>query len=318
MNDLLGARLHFCPALAVPSQLTMQSDSRNFSAKLLLFGEHVLLLGATALAVPLTAFSGKWAWKKQKDGYFNKMMDFAQSPVLGEIPGLDVHAFQKDLNEGMYFEANIPTGYGLGSSGAFCAAVYHRYMTEPESDPALLKMQLSRMESFFHGNSSGIDPLTSYLGKPVVIQQKTQVSIAQQASWAGNAPLVFLLDSTLPRKSQPLIDWFLQQRQTPVFERFLQEGYLPAHEALINAWLEADSGAFWTNLRTISALQRAYFAPMVPSTVEKVWDESLEHGQFTFKICGAGGGGFVLGFTHNQESLHTLTQGFKLHFPLER
>lgn len=317
MNDLLGARLLFCPVLAVPSRLTMQIDSRIFSAKLLLFGEHVLLLGATALAVPLTAFSGKWVWKRQKDRYFDKMMDFAQSPVLSEIPGLDVQTFQHDLKEGMCFESNIPTGYGLGSSGAFCAAVYHRYVAEPESDPAQLKMLLSRMECFFHGNSSGIDPLTSYLGKPVVIRQKTQVSIARQSSWNGDQPLVFLLDSTLPRKSQPLIDWFLQQQQTPVFNHFLQERYLPVHEALIKAWLEADSEAFWINLRTISALQREYFAPMVPSTVEKVWNESLEHGQFTFKICGAGGGGFVLGFAPNKEVLHTLLQDFKLYFPLE-
>jgi hypothetical protein len=43
------------------------TEDRSFSAKLLLFGEHVLLLGAPALAVPVAAFGGHWHWSEQRD-----------------------------------------------------------------------------------------------------------------------------------------------------------------------------------------------------------------------------------------------------------
>ena len=32
------------------------------------------------------------------------------------------------------------------------------------------------MESFFHGNSSGLDPLNSYLSLPILITQKTRLN----------------------------------------------------------------------------------------------------------------------------------------------
>jgi mevalonate kinase len=215
----------------------------------------------------------------------------------------------------MFFEANIPTGYGLGSSGAFCAAVYHRYVSKPETDLVALKKQLAAMECFFHGSSSGIDPLTSYLGLPVMIQHANQVTLATQKPWMNNQPVVFLVDSTLPRKSQTLIDWFLQSSQTESFQALLQEKYLPTHETLIQSWLEADTDTFWPKIQAVSAFQREHFAPMVPATVQKIWEEGLATNQFTLKICGAGGGGFVLGFAKNQEALRTLLPTFRIYFP---
>ena len=281
----------------------MERTERNYPAKLLLFGEYVLLLGAPALAVPLTAFSGRWTRLEEPNPYRQKMLDFAASPPLNAITGLDTALFRHEVEQGLYFESNIPTGYGLGSSGAFCAAVYDRYMSQPTDNLALLKYQLAQMEGFFHGNSSGIDPLTSYLNSPVLITENSQVEQAVQASWGQKAPIVFLLDSTLPRRSQPLIDWFLEQQKTRQFAQFLENQYL---------------FEFWQSLHQISQMQWERFVPMIPSTVKEVWERSLSHQQYTLKICGAGGGGFVLGFTRDRSMLKDLESEFELHFPLEQ
>ena len=34
----------------------------------------------------------------------------------------ELNAFQRDLDAGLFFQSDIPTGYGLGSSGALCAS----------------------------------------------------------------------------------------------------------------------------------------------------------------------------------------------------
>lgn len=290
-------------------------DSRNFPAKLLLFGEHVLLLGATALAVPVAAFGGQWAWSEQRDRHHHRLLQFAHSEALESVEIIDTERFVNELEAGLLFQSNIPTGYGLGSSGALCAAIYERFAREKTEDLAKLKSIFARMESFFHGNSSGIDPLTSYVESPILIQNKTEVTRVSPQNWEAGKPTVFLLDSQLPRRTGPLVEWFLAQNQETAFAQKLSREYLPAHEHVIHAWLSADAELFWTNLHRISVFQFEHFEPMIPKTLHNFWANSLERQDFVLKICGAGGGGFVLGFARNVETAQALAKEFQIVFP---
>jgi len=292
-------------------------NSRIFPAKLLLFGEHVLLLGAPALAVPVKAFSGQWAWQQEQDRHHNRMLQFADSDALKSVGIIDCEQFKSDLEAGLFFQSDIPTGYGLGSSGALCAAIYDRYVREKTEDLGQLKSIFAQMESFFHGNSSGIDPLTSFVGAPILIQNKTEVQRASLQNWETEKPIVFLLDSQLPRRTGPLVTWFLEQSHDPVFTQNLSRTYLPAHGALLKAWLSADSYLFWSNLHRVSVFQYENFTPMIPKTLEQFWKKNLDSQDFVLKICGAGGGGFVLGFARNFDSAKSLPQDFKIVFPLD-
>ena len=71
---------------------------------------------------------------------------------------------------------SIPTGYGVGSSGAIVAAIYEHYIrdeyeilnkTKKNRISDLIK-NFSLMESFSHGKSSGLDPLNSFLKLPIL------------------------------------------------------------------------------------------------------------------------------------------------------
>ena len=81
----------------------------------------------------------------------------------------------------MYFDSSIPQGYGVGSSGALVASIYDQYaadkitVLENLTRDKLLKLKqiFALMESFFHGKSSGLDPLNSYLSLPILINSKT-------------------------------------------------------------------------------------------------------------------------------------------------
>ncbi len=286
-----------------------------FPAKLLLFGEHVLLLGASALAVPVSAFGGYWAWGTKPAPHYARLLQFAQSEALSSVEIIDSLQFQRELEAGLYFHSDIPTGYGLGSSGALCAAIYDRYAREQTRDLNALKSIFARMESFFHGNSSGIDPLTSFVGEPILIQNKNEVSRVLPENWTKDKPIVFLLDSELPRRTGPLVAWFLEQSSKEPFSQKLADEYLPYHEAMLRGWLSADTDLFWTNLRRVSAFQLEHFSPMIPHTVRDFWEYNFENQQITLKICGAGGGGFVLGFARDFETAHALANDFNIVFP---
>lgn len=294
-------------------------DTPRFPAKLLLFGEHVLLLGATALATPVPAFGGRFVFSNgealESAPYRQRLFQFAQSDALRALGTLQLEQFAQDLTSGLYFKSNIPTGYGLGSSGALCAAVYDRYCQDKTRDFAELKRIFAQMEGFFHGNSSGIDPLTSYVGECVRIRNKTEVTLAKTQAWEQSAPLIFLLDTQLPRRTGPLVEWFLAQSEAPDFAQKLTQTYLPAHEALVQAWVSADSELFWPNLRRISAFQLEYFVPMIPPDFRKFWLENMDNQDFTLKICGAGGGGYLLGFARNLETIRALSATYKIVLP---
>lgn len=287
--------------------------STLYPAKLLLFGEHVLLLGASAVAVPVAAFGGNWAWCDPAPTA-SSLRDFVESPALLALQDIDMVAFRQDINAGISFDSNIPMGYGLGSSGALCAAVYDRYALEKTTSLSDLKDIFAQMESYFHGSSSGIDPLTSYLRRTILIRNKTEVAPVEAAIWP-EPPVVFLLDSRLPRQTGPLVHWFLEQSRQPAWRKRLELELLPAHEVMVQGWLQARADQFWPALCEVSRFQFEHFHPMVPTTLRDLWQESLGRTDLAFKICGAGGGGFLLGFAQNATDVLALQEVESIIFP---
>jgi mevalonate kinase len=292
------------------------ASMRTYPSKLLLFGEHVLLLGSTALAIPTDTYSGKWVeLGGQTDELLQqKLLEFAASDQLNRAGAMDANAFQQDLMRGLVFESSIPMGYGLGSSGALCAAVYDRYCRDKSSDLSALKVAFAAMESFFHGASSGIDPLTSYTGQPLIIRHKVEVTVAAMTQWE-QTPIVFLVDTGLPRQTGPLVRWFMEKSTKQGFSDALKTDYLPTNEAVIQHWQSANPDEFWFNLNKLSQFQLDYFEPMIPEIVRNLWLEHLQKGEITFKICGAGGGGFLLGFSKTLAPVQALSRTFNLVFP---
>jgi mevalonate kinase len=278
------------------------------------------LLGAPALSVPVPAFGGHWDQASAKAdirGLQMRLSEFANSEALSRVPGIDVAQLKKDLLFGLFFRSDIPVGYGLGSSGALCAAVYDRYCRAKTADPGELRNLFAGMERFFHGSSSGIDPLTSYLNKPLYIRNKSEISIASVAEWETDSPVVFLLDTGLPRQTGPLVQWFLERSAESDFSESLKTGLLPAHEAMVAAWLQADAAGFWPNVRAVSRFQWDFLQPLIPATITDLWKRHLESEEVVFKICGAGGGGFILGFAKKPEVPEKLSAAFRIVLPFE-
>jgi mevalonate kinase len=65
--------------------------------------------------------------------------------------------------------------------------------------------------------------------------------------------------------------------------------------------IEGNTQDFYVLLKQLSAWQAEYFRPMISENVLELWQSGLESELYTLKLCGSGGGGFVLGFTHDYE-----------------
>lgn len=277
---------------------------RNYPSKLLLFGEYTVTQGASALVMPLPEKSGRWTWEGSAADAISST-EWAEYLTALRASGrllckLDLERFQSDLEKGLHFASEIPIGYGMGSSGALCAGLYDRYgldkiEVEDTTSYSKLKTILAQLEGFFHGASSGIDPLVSYLDCPLLLHADGSIEVVTLPKPPPN-PL-FLLDTGRSRVTRPLVEWYGEQCKVPEFAASIQKELIPAVSAAIGAFLQGDWGNLYTRFETISRWQLSNLPPMIPKECRKIWQEGLDTGEYLLKLCGAGGGGYLLGWT---------------------
>lgn len=295
--------------------------NKHYASKLLLFGEHTVLKGSQALAVPFDTFSGHWDFRQRPTSSSDKLLNWLEyllnQQINGHFPGhIDLTAFQEDLNRGAYFASNIPIGYGLGSSGALCAAFYDRYARKkiPPTDESRfpeLKRILALLESFFHGASSGADPLICYLNHPILIAEGAIRRIELPSAPKGKSYMFFLVDTGITRQTGPFVQHFLNACQHTAYWQKVKEQLVPATDRCIQALRRADWPVLFDLMNTLSELQLDSFDHMIPPTFRDLWKRGLRSDHFRLKICGAGGGGFLLGYSRNPAATRRLLEPYK-------
>jgi mevalonate kinase len=284
-----------------------------YPSKLLLFGEQTVLQGSQALALPLLKFGGKWAISADKTLQYN-LGDFnlylKNLVETGEI-ALNTEGVSEMLVQGLYFKSNIPNGYGVGSSGALVAALYDVFCTDKTDDLLELKAILGKMESFFHGASSGFDPLICYLKKPVLIKKDKDLAVLEGVK---NDISLFLLDTGISRKAENMIKLFAEKSQNPSYKDLVMNDLVPNIDDAIAAFLQNQPSLLFETVHKISFFQYRFFEEAIPLSFKNVWLEGLSSDVYKLKLCGSGGGGFILGFCLDLEAAQEmlLRSGYKM------
>ncbi|MCD4695036.1 MAG: hypothetical protein K8S16_02250 [Bacteroidales bacterium] len=293
-----------------------------FYGKIILFGEYGIIFDSMALTIPFTHFHGELSFNNRYNKYKYTDFDFANnsnaqieaySSYLKKLIkenkldiNFDFDAFVKDLNNGLYFESSIPQGFGLGSSGALVASLYNQYAIDKinggrsvsKEETLKLKEIFSKMESFFHGKSSGIDPLNSYIQFPLLIKSKTDIeTVGIPRNKFNGSSAIFLVNTGKPGKTEPMVNLFLENCRKPDYMEVINQQYIPLNNRCIKNLIQGDLQDFFDNLHQFSELQFIYFGNMIPDAYKPVWQDGLSSGDFNLKLCGSGGGGYLLGFT---------------------
>ena len=68
------------------------------------------------------------------------------------------------------------------------------------------------------------------------------------------------------------------------------------------------------NFHFISHYQFKYFQEMIPPDWVQAWFNGLGSNVFKIMLCGAGGGGFLLGITKNPLETEKVLKGYRLIF----
>lgn len=270
---------------------------------MLLYGEYTVMYNSPALAIPLSNFFGQW--EEQSDTIDRRLLDYANWMSTHEVERfVDVEAFFKALRDGLIFKSNIPQGSGLGSSGALVAAIYDGFSKSKKNSISYgdVKDQLAELESYFHGKSSGLDPLVSFYNQPMIIQDGETSPIDNTFQEATSR--FFLIDSGIPRKTAPLVQRFNTLLAQPEFEKMVLEEWVPLIHRCISKHIDNDLQALEEDLHALSSLMLRYMKDFIPPGHLELWERSLTDHQYSLKLCGAGGGGMTLGFGDPGELPH--------------
>ena len=298
-----------------------------FYSKILLFGEYGIIKDSKGLSIPYSFYNGAL----KMDGNTNKVALDSNQSLKGFVRHLrqidtaivkfDLKKLKDDVDHGMYFDSSIPQGYGVGSSGALVAAVYDKYaedkitVLENLTREKLLKLKaiFSAMESFFHGKSSGLDPLNSYLSIPILINSKDNIEatgIPSQTREGKGA--VFLLDSGITGETAPMVGIFMENMKQEGFRKMLKDQFIKHTDACVDDFLKGDVKSLFKNTKQLSKVVLNHFKPMIPTQFHELWKKGIDTNAYYLKLCGSGGGGYILGFTQNLDTAKKVLKDYKL------
>lgn len=298
-----------------------------FYSKILLFGEYGIIKDSKGLAIPYNFYNGALKIEENPSEQAIKsnkrLIDFATylKDLDINLVTFDTVQMEKDLAAGMYFDSSIPQGYGVGSSGALVAAFYDKYaldkvtVLENLTRKKLLKLKkiFGEMESFFHGKSSGLDPLNSYLSLPILINSKDNIEAAgipaQQTAGKG---AVFLLDSGIVGETAPMVKFFMESMKQDGFRAMLKDQFVKHTDACVEDFLKGDVKSLFGNVKQLSKVVLNNFKPMIPTNFHALWKKGIDTNDYYLKLCGSGGGGYILGFTEDLEKAKKSLQGHNL------
>ena len=313
----------------------LKHPGKKYYAKILLFGEYTVVIDSPALTIPYRNLSGSLMFPddhinsesvnaenstvliKKFAGYIKEMQKKRKLkyPILTD-------RLNEDLEHGLFFMSDIPIAYGVGSSGALCAAIFDNYCVDPPelnndiSDHRLifLKQEFALLESYFHGRSSGIDPLSCYINQPLVFREN-QIIIRITLPELEENFSFFLADTRIVADTGPLVKWFMDQQNKEYYRSGITGKLIPVVEQSIRLLIDGNSNELFERFKTLSLLQSDYFSKMIPAVFMIFWEYGLTSELFYLKLCGSGGGGFLLGYTRDiiQTEEYFSSEGIKIY-----
>lgn len=271
------------------------------SGKWVLAGEHSVLRGATAVALPHPEFSLTLKFIPE-----NSKLEI-DPPTAATVISEILDSVHEDYEKESVFESprgrleirsTIPIGAGLGSSAALCVAM-SRWLAEPlglgRDDAALFEFA-TRLEHRFHGRSSGMDVAVISAGEPVFFTiQNGAIPLGIQ-----RLPKFTFHDTGLRcRTSECVVRVEKMREEDPILGHQIDEkmgaSCRLATEGLVRYDSQPGGAALDQIARAMKLGQECFYSwQLVPGAAKRLEEDLFRQGALAVKLTGAGGGGMLV------------------------
>jgi mevalonate kinase len=272
------------------------------SGKAILVGEHFVVHGGPALAVPVSAsltvtLGADPGWSGP---------ELAQRGIPAMLEALGLPAGEK-AGIGGRVEGELPLGAGLGGSAALAAALLRALGVE---EGAALARAIHRCEKVAHGRPSGLDGLTVAMERPVWLPEVEGGAVVETPGDfehpLGRAALAELLEP-IPESELPLMVAVVPREGSTRLAvaqvaRFRQDhpevfaGLFERTAVLAGEARRALSARDWPTLGRVfdQAHEPLASLGLVSARQAAVVEAARRHGALGAKLSGAGLGGAVV------------------------
>lgn len=280
--------------------------------KVILVGEHAVIYGAHAVAMPVPSMRIELNLQS---------MPKRSRPVLAQRKGHseNLHHVVCDalrlLNCDPYpleikGSSNILVGAGLGASAAFCVGILRALATffQKDLDAYQIASLANQLERRFHGTPSGLDTMTVALEKPVLFAKNHNPHIIQVQGIKRDdrrLPWTFaVIDSGTRSPTLAMV-----QETAPYFVGDSGKNRISHFDKIARDTASGlESGAL--ALVRDSMEEASHLLSeigIVPPLLQDIITRSKQCGALAAKVTGAGGGGCILCLLDPERSEETLT-----------
>ncbi|MFY0674645.1 MAG: hypothetical protein JXQ87_14695 [Bacteroidia bacterium] len=263
--------------------------------KILLFGEYAILEGGNALSVPSPNHFGELklsaSSQKELESHIH-LLEFANFIEKHFTAYFDITSLEADLHQKLFLQSNIPQGYGVGSSASVVAAFLKNYGKAIPETLEEKKELFGAIESHFHGKSSGLDVLVCYENSPVLIQN-SRLKIEHSIHHSDYAKFE-LIDTNEIGLTSKLVSEFKGQNSR--FKECFRKEYVESTNHAIDYFLMGNETKMFGEMKKLSLFAFEHMPFTIPNSFKTQWKASLNDDKSVMKLCGSGGGGFVLRF----------------------
>jgi mevalonate kinase len=283
------------PGLPVRGEATARA-----AGKVILVGEHAVVYGARAIALPLLSktMNLRIYTDRVTTAVPRVKFQIAGKPVQDALIGMIHEAFDvlgiPKFNVSIDGHSSLMLGAGVGSSASLCVGILRglAQVCALSLSPAELARLANRLERRFHGNPSGLDTSVVALEQAILFERgRDAEAITVNRPKGSHLPWCFALLDTgvrsptinMVRKAEP---WFKARGDSAI------ESFNEITAASSRALREGDFELLVDSMSNSHIMLQD--AGVVTSPVQDMVELAMRHGAATAKVTGAGGGGCVL------------------------
>ena len=156
-------------------------------------------------------------------------------------------------------------------------------------------------------------------GKELVTDSDTSINSKKDIKVTGipsqqrdGEGAVFLLDSGEVSTTAPMINIFMEKMKKDGFRKMLNNQFIKYTNSCVEDFLNGDLSSLFLNTKKLSKVVFDNFKPMIPNKYHSLWKKGIDNDSYFLKLCGSGGGGYILGFTKNIEKAKKELTGHKI------
>ena len=123
---------------------------------------------------------------------------------------------------------------------------------------------------------------------------------------------MFLLDSGTTGETAPMVQIFMENMKQEGFRNMLKDQFVKHTDACVEDFLKGDVKSLFGNIKQLSKVVLDNFKPMIPKEFHTLWKKGIETNAYYLKLCGSGGGGYMLGFTEDIVKARSALKNYKL------